>query len=334
MTNKAKDRITPLLLIPPIEYDFEEKRLKKTVQKHIEPFGGRYKAKWGKRKSLIDIHSSLEAEKMDDGVHVMQHIFTELRSNESNAIPVVGLSRSMDLKENIKDIISIDKKGLCLRVRLVELMTPGFKDDVRNLCAHMEVELSSIDLILDLEEPENFEPYSIFAKVILNAIKNIENLDGYRSFIVAGMSLKLSEIKKPGQELARHEWQLYKLLISESDGLRRPSYGDYSIETPKFLNLDMRMLKPAGKIVYTCDDTWLIPKGVSFRGNENQMVGHCEKIVNSGKYSGSYFSHGDKRIDATLSGSAGCGNLSTWKQVGVNHHLEKVVDQLSSFHAP
>jgi len=63
----VKDAILPLFVIPPVEYDFEDEKPKKTVQEHISPFALRYKTKWGKRLSLIDLHESLELELMDDG---------------------------------------------------------------------------------------------------------------------------------------------------------------------------------------------------------------------------------------------------------------------------
>jgi hypothetical protein len=334
LSEVAKDRITPLLMIPPIEYDFEEQRLKKTVQEHIETFVPRFVVKWGDRKALIDMHETLVDEVMDSGDHVLSHIFSELRKSECGAIPVLNFLKSSGYKTKVKEVISLDSGGICLRVRLPEIMNPNFNKYVSNLCAFLEIELDEIDLVLDLEEPENFEPYAVFSNVIVNGVRRIAGLSNFRSFVISGMSLKLSEIARPGDEVPRHEWNLYKVLINDLEDFRRPTYGDYTIETPKFVSMDMRMLKPAGKIVYTCDDTWLVPKGISFRGNESQMIDHCKTIVTSGKYSGVGFSFGDDRIDSTIRGADGCGNLPIWKQVGVSHHLEKVVTQLSNFHGP
>lgn len=81
----------------------------------------------------------------------------------------------------------------------------------------------------------------------------------------------------------------------------------------------MRLIKPAGKIVYATENSWLIPKGKSFRGNTSQMTDHCTTIINSGYYKESGYSHGDKQIQDTASGAVGTGNQTTWKQVGVNH---------------
>ena len=79
LKTEVKDSLLPLIVVPPVEYDFEEERPKKTVQEHIEPFAKRYGAKWGKRNSLIDLHESLEGGVMDNGSLVIIHIFVVVK---------------------------------------------------------------------------------------------------------------------------------------------------------------------------------------------------------------------------------------------------------------
>ena len=42
LDNQIKGQINPLIVVPPVEFDFEEWRAKKTVQEHIEPFAKRF----------------------------------------------------------------------------------------------------------------------------------------------------------------------------------------------------------------------------------------------------------------------------------------------------
>ena len=331
--DSVKGKIVPLIVVPPIEYDFETQSLKKTAQEHIEPFSKRLFDKWGARTVLIDFHSSMILEKMDSGDYVPLHIFSELRNKGCKGIPVTTLEREMAYNGQVKLIVAEDSSGFCLRVTLAQVIDPSFNSSVVDRCNLIGVDLDEVDLVLDLEAPDSFEPYAIFSNLIITAISRINNLAKYRSFVLSGMSLKMREVGKPGAEVPRHEWILYKLILGGLNGMRVPAYGDYTIETPAFSSLDMRMMKPAGKIAYTCDDTWLIPKGGAFRGSEHQMVDHCNAIIASGKYAGPIFSFGDKRIEDTSVGTEGCGNLSTWKQVGVNHHIETVVFQLANLRA-
>lgn len=330
----VKDAVLPLIVVPPVEYDFEEERPKKTVQEHIEPFAKRYSAKWGKRNSLIDLHESLEGATMDSGSLVITHIFDSLRSESLNAIPVVKISHDNNYLNAIKSIVSVDSKGVAIRVNMNHLMSPALDGDVQKLIAYFGINYQNVDLVIDLEVPQSFEPYAAFAKALSVAIKRISKVADFRSFSIAGMSLNLSEIRKPGGEPKRHEWLLYQRLIKELSEIRVPTFGDYTIETPEFISQDMRLLNPAGKIVYTTENTWLIPKGNSFRDNRDQMFLHCQTIIDSGHYCGQGYSAGDKRIYDTCHKIEGTGNQGTWKEVGVSHHITLVVDQLSKFHAP
>lgn len=334
LKSHIKDAVFPLIVVPPVEYDFEEERPKKTIQEHIEPFAKRYGAKWGKRNSFIDLHDSLEGASMDDGTSVVVHIFDSLRSASLNAVPVVKISHDDAHLSAIKSIISVDNKGAAIRVNFHHLMSPTLDESIRKLVAYLNLDYREVDLVIDLEVPKSFEPHTAFAKALSVAIKRISRVTDFRSFAIAGMSLNLSEVRKPGGELTRHEWLLYQQLLKELSGFRKPTFGDYTIETPEFISQDMRLLNPAGKIVYTTENTWLVSKGNSFRDNREQMISHCKTIIESGHYCGKDYSAGDKRIYDTFHEVERTGNQGTWKEVGVSHHITLVVNQLSKFHEP
>lgn len=330
---KIKEQLCPLLVIPPVEFDFEEWRPKKTVEEHIAPFPDRYLKKWGKNKAFIDLHDSLYSEFMSDGRHILHYVFEELNEKDCRPVPVVKISNDAAYWGIIKSIISTQKLGAAFRLNLADLMQPSANSVISKKIDFLKVERTEIDLILDLEQPESFEPYTVFANAIKVALSRISQLQEFRSLIIAGVSIEM-----PGPrstvEVTRHEWMLYQELITIFSSIRTPTFGDYTIESPEFIQEDMRRLNPAGKIIYTTDNSWYISKGTKFRGNEGQMTDHCRNVVNSGFYQGSSYSFGDKRIMDTLNGIENNGNLGTWKKVGVNHHITFIVDQLSKFHVP
>lgn len=328
-----KDLITPLIVIPPIEYDFELKCLKKTAQEHIETFPNRLLTKWSTRKAIIDIHDSLEHSLMDSGSSVISYIFEELLKRKSNAIPVVSLKRSSIFFDDIKTIIKQSGGGIAIRVYLADLIAPSLNVDLESVITNLGVSHDNIDLIIDIGKPDTFEPYADFSKALLHRLTSITNLKQFRSFVFTATGLNITKIKPPGAEVVRHEWLLYQKLANDLKAIRVPSYGDYAIETPEFSEMDMRTIKPAGKIIYTGDSVWFVSKGSAFRGNEAQMIKLCEEVMSSAHWEGKGYSHGDERIHETQAKIKNTGNLSTWKQVGVSHHLVKVVHQLAKFHA-
>jgi Beta protein len=47
---------------------------------------------------------------------------------------------------------------------------------------------------------------------------------------------------------------------------------------------------------------------------------------------GAGFSPGSAYIESCRTGGASTGNLSTWRWVGTNHHMTKVVNDLANLH--
>lgn len=331
LASEIKDSVVPLVIIPPREFDFEENKMKKTVHEHVETFPKRLKQKWSTRLALIDTHESLEDEKMDDGRLVIEYVLEETKSLGCEVVPVVGLKRRSLYLDSAKAFTAGSGCGIALRIRLDELNSPTVSADVNALLKYLSVPWDNVDLIVDLGDPGNFQPYQVFAKVIAGAVSKIAGCKSSRSTTFVGTSLKLSNVKKPGATQPRHEWSLYKELRSEIEKyMPAPSFGDYSIEAPDFAEgIDMRMVKPGGKIVYTTIDSWFIPKGGAFRTNTAQMIGHCNAIISSGHYMNRHYCKGDERIEDTANKVKNCGSLTTWKGVGVNHHITFVVRQIA-----
>lgn len=332
LKSKIKDKITPLIVIPPREYDFEEGRMKKTVHEHIEPFAKRLKAKWADRLAFIDLHDSLEEESMDTGEGVVSFVLRASITEKCKPRPIIGIKKSDNYIKQVKSFFK-QTNGAALRLSLEETMGQSPNIAIDNLLEKAGLTPTSIDLIIDIGAPESFEPYKAFANAITQSIFSINNLKNYRSITIAGTSLNLSKVKKPGATVKRHEWTLYLEILSLCSKFSiQPSFGDYTIETPSFSNLDMRKMKPSGKIVYATEDSWHIRKGGVFREDPSQMKDHCEAIISSGHYMDKDFSKGDYRIYETANELDNYGNLTTWKNVAVNHHITVVVTQIANLH--
>src|SRR5262245_46446229 len=82
LSSDAKDKIVQLITTQEIEFDFEERRAKKSVQEHVSPFSARYQSKWGGRPSWIGTHATIADATMDDGRDIFTYIFDGLREFE------------------------------------------------------------------------------------------------------------------------------------------------------------------------------------------------------------------------------------------------------------
>lgn len=323
-----KNNLYPLFVIPPIEFDFEEQKPKKTADKHVEKIADRLYGKWGRLPALVDIDSSLHVEIVSGGRSVPEFIFDELDSKGIVFSPVIQLEYSADYIAAAKASWLSTNNGICLRVQLDLLADLDNVDAIQDLIALLECPESYIDLVIDFRKGATYEPIEDLVTVTSALLSNIPNLVHYRSLYIAGTSLDLGQVKKPGAQQIRQDWLFYQSLHSAlKNDFKNLGFGDYTIETPEFSSVDMRMMRPAAKLVYSYENEWVILKGTSFRNNTSQMVDLCYQLISSHYYYGNSFSQGDQKIYDCAHQNCSTGNLSTWKETAVSHHLSLVVKQ-------
>ena len=330
-----KDRTMPLICIPEVGFDFAEEKLKTTVNDHVLPFVKQYSKKWGARPAWVALHDNISVGRMDNGSHVFDYIFDDLRQYHAHAAPAVSLGSDSDTVAAAARAIGRDGHGAGIRVRLKDLMDrePGKK--VIKLANELSLPLEEADLIIDLRAP-NFEPYQTFAKLLIATLDRFDDLSIFRNMVLISTAFP-ERIARGIDEIPRHDWLFYKnLLATLPNGMRRPVYGDYTVVHPEFTAMDMRMIKPASKIVYTTAETWATCKGNAFRDNREQMHDHCETIVNNHKFQfrGPGFSYGDDYIARCAKRLEGPSNLTLWKCITINHHITTAVDNLARMYAP
>src|ERR1051326_5767886 len=317
LTRDAVKTITPLIEVPEMGFDFETGTTRKTLDKHLEPFAKRVAEKWG-RPCFVDLNRLTPSCRMANGRHPVQFAFDDLRARACLAVPVTGLNRDEAYQSAIAEVISRDQRGLCLRLQIGEGAKPNLKDQLDALL-NKTAPPSHCDLILDLGAP-NFTPLEGFSKVVEALIRRLSYLRNWRTFTLLGTSFppSMAEIKLSPVSLPRNEWLLYRLVAANlaKVGIRIPAFGDYSINYPNSLPLDMRLLKPSATIRYTTPSGWLIVKGPNVRDNQfEQYRDHCRTVMRSPTYSGPAFSAGDKYISDCARGVASTGNLTTWRRV-------------------
>jgi hypothetical protein len=330
-----KDRIVPLLEITPPEFDFETGKPAKSLDDHLRKFGPRLETKWGTRLALVDAGLIDPAARLIGGRHPLIGLFADARARGGRIVPVTALDRDSAYQQAVKDIHAIDEQGACLRCSLDEAASEDFDVNVADLCDQLGIEIEDMDLVLDLRAA-NFTPLDGLATLIHTTMLDATSFAAARSLTIVSSAFpgSMANVTGPMQIWPRLEWSLYKKLIDEaSEGSRLPAFGDYVISPPDLVTGDMRILKPSASIRYAIDDAWIIIKGPNVRDNGyGQYKGHCNSVVNATGYLGAAFSAGSDYVKKCGAGTANTGNLTTWRWVGTNHHLAKVVHDLSTFH--
>lgn len=336
LSASARQIITPLIEVPEKGFDFETRTDKKTIDDHLAPFPKRVASFWKKKTCFVDLSLIASAERMSRGVHPVTHVFQELSARGCSAIPVTGLSRDRHYHRAAVQAAMDGKRGLCLRITVEEAVRPSLQSSI-NALLDGEFKPEECDLIFDLKAP-NYFPIHGFAKALEPLIKRFPDLNRWRTFTLIGTSFPghMGEIKTTSATIPRNEWILYKTIAKtlSNAGDRIPSFGDYTINHPNMLPKDMRLLKPSATIRYATDDAWLIVKGRNVRDHAyGQYRSLAKSVIADSLFLGATFSKGAEYIRDCANGNESTGNLSTWRWVGTNQHLEKVARDLANFFA-
>lgn len=335
LKKSSKNAITPLIEIPEIGWDFETKSLKHTIDEHLSPMAKRIRNKWGKDHCFVDLKILDPSMRMATLIHPLEYIFEQLRTLQCKAIPVTSLDSDFAYNQAVKSTNTTDGLGICLRIALADAAGKGFKLGIDNLLNSLGAKPKECDLILDIGSP-NFEPIEGFSKLLQITISKIPHLYNWRTFTILGGSFPstVAEIRGRLSTVTRSEWILYKDLSKQLNhtGTRIPRFGDYTISHPGVTQLDMRLVKPASKLIYTINDAFYVRKGPNVRDNGfTQYRTFCRDLIKSPLYLGDKFSSGDNYIHGCANNTETTGNLTTWKWVGTNHHIEKQLADLSNF---
>ncbi len=327
-----RQHVVPLIEVTPPEWDFEEGRPKKTLAQQLEPFASRLKVKWGSQPAFLDTHLLKPTDRMPGGLHPLTYLLEGTRADGAQLIPVTGLERDVAHYDAVRAAASLDEFGIAVRCSLDEIADPDFSTSFTSVVGHLGVGPSDVDLIVDLAA-KNFEPLNDLVDLVSALFQSDPVYGQVRSLILIGTSFpnSMGDIKGPSQTVPRMEWKLYKQLVAGLPAdFQPPTFGDYTISSADIPGGDMRLLKPAASVRYTIDDAWLITKGSNVRDNGfEQFRDRCGDVVASGKALPPGYSAGSDYVRGCHAKTEKTGNLTTWRWVGTNHHITKVVDDLA-----
>lgn len=337
LPDSVKDRTVPLIEITPPDFDFETWTPSKTIDQHLGTFATRFHKKWGVRLALLDCGLLEPTALMQGGKHPLQYLCEEAFARGATIVPVIRLHSNAAYGSAAAAANAMMQTGVALRCSLDEAMDPDFDANVGALLQQIGVALADCDVILDLEAP-SWEPHDVLVGIVAAAILASNTMANARSLTLAGTSFpaSMAEVTGPLQFWPRREWTFYRALLGAlGSTARKPTFSDYAIAANGYSQMDMRKVKPSATIRYTCDDGWLIAKGVNVRDNGFGQYRGCSGIVTgSSQFLGSGYSPGSDYIEACRDGNASTGSLTTWRWVGSNHHITKVVNDLAILFGP
>jgi hypothetical protein len=338
LNDAARSKLTPLIEIPPVPWDFEKKIPQKSLDSHLEKVAAKLLKSWGKEHPIfLDTLWLAGPAKMKNGLHPLTYILQAGRTLDLKIVPVTGFMRERGHVDICKSAHRDDKRGVCLRLLREDLMSnDGPGSDLQRLLDELSASPREVDLLLDLRSLATGQATETAETIKL--IRRIPELRRWRSFTICGTSFPSTLANLPMEAcsyIARLEWGLWNGLREQlPEETRQPTFGDYAIAHPEPSEVDPRIMKASAAIRYTSSNNWLVVRGRGLKKYKfDQFYALSRNLTRRPEYRGKDFSWGDGYIEGCGRQVFGKGNLTTWRQVGTSHHLAFVLDQIASLSA-
>lgn len=304
----------------------------KTFEKHITATIG-YLKKWHKENLIyIDGYMIQEGELVFSGQHYMKYVFDELRKDRFNIIPVISNITNDDYNKVVKSIIKKDKKGICIRMFRSEIT--DLNSELDSLLNFLEIEQSSVDLLLDLESVEDLTVDEIY-RWSVSKISELNHLSNYRSLVISGGNFPINLVKLKADQIhiiPRKHWLAWQQICNSSEVERIPAYSDYAISHPQMSEFGEGIPNASASIRYTHGPDYVIYRGKGTRQHHyDQFFNISESLINSVDFEGQEHCAGDIFIHKCGTEKEKPGSLTTWRWVGTVHHITVVANQLLQF---
>lgn len=329
-----KQQLLPVIEIPPIPWDYENETEARSIDDHLAKLPENLQQAWGIESSIaIDMPSGMLELNMQDGRSPITYIYEECRAANINIEPTVCLGHPIAHINAARDVIRDGAPGVCLRIQVDDFESDDIAQDIADLLETLQISEEQVDLILDFKSIEAGN-HSVFAMAVRGSMSMIPNMNDWRTLALASTAFpqNLSGIESNMiSEITRSDWLLWKGIHDKPGSLRIPVYSDYGISHPEIPDLDPRIMRASASIRYTTEDKWLIVKGRGVRmAGYDQFRQLCRALVAREEYDRPEFSAGDRFISECASGEGGVGNLTTWRRVGTNHHVKRVLHQIAN----
>lgn len=342
-SRKVRERFTPLIEIPPIPPKYidgqDEPVPAKNIAEHVNDVANSFvKALGADDPVLVDGFYIEEEQTLEGDIEPIERFF-ELLRGRAKCIPVTGLDRVQEYGAAIKNILSTDDRGCCLR--LVEEDLEGMSDlepQIKSLLKFLDIDAPKVHLLLD------FGPAVPSRSALPYQINALPRLKDWRTLTISSSSFpaNLENVARNSlEELERKEWSVWTSLRAKRKTLGRiPTFGDYAINHPELIEIDPRLMRMSPNIRYTAELNFVIAKGEAYpRKKEStkkaglapsdQYPKLAQRIIDHPSWRGRKFSWGDAFIEE-CSQKKRVGSATNWRAVGTCHHIASVVQQIAS----
>ncbi len=282
----------------------------------------------------VDLHSIAPEHVTTDGSPALEALCANLHGLGLAFTPVFGFDHEPELWDRVARIAAREGRGLTLRLKIDDL-EQGDETiaDVIERLRFAGIPASATRILIDLESLGEMDAVALvrlrgltqdFVDIALTGADF-----GLISIAASSMPKDVGSVSKEGvRSFYRQEMPLWLNVAAgvPSEGI---AFGDYGIVHPNFSDKIIATNANA-KIRYTKGLHHHVFRGHSLRDGlkYQQYHGLAKRVVSSSVYLGRDYSFGDDYAWRCANFEASSGNLGTWVEADMNHHLVHVAAQL------
>lgn len=318
LTALLKAHMTPIIEPTPNKFnDYNQNNAQKMI--------GELNKNWGSGLMFVDCH--LVADSVQ-GI-LLEDLYSLSADADISLNPVIGLERPETYRQIVQDIIGQTNTDVAFRVTADELTGANFRNRIDRSLNDLNIHPQKVHVIIDYGF---LQTQAMDFSDIYRCLPHIQNWESL-TVLAGAFPLDLTQFYPAGiYRQPRYEWLCWQRAILESKGVRKPSFGDYTIQHPNFIEPPERS-NPSASIRYTYEEDWIIMRGEGLRGEDSpgydQYISNARLLCAQDEFCGARFSVGDQYISDIAQYQNTTGNPGSWLRAGINHHLVFVCQQIS-----
>lgn len=320
--------VLPRLIVPPAGERDDTTQPQLFEGRSLPDIGSPLNSHWRGRQVLVEATHLVAEHNRDDTEQWLPNMFNRARASGSLPIPLVQM----------RDLISDDLGGYraCIDrsadLQFGIVISSSDIDDKEALAKTVGT-LNSLGLsaqncliIADFHDADLSVP-GIVAPIIGAALEALQLLAPWKQVVFQGTNYP---DKNPADEklsclVPRSEWSAWNQAVAfDPSTAKHLLFGDYAADCAT-LSFGKGGGSPIRHYRYTTPDDWYVARGASSGTHDEVMREVCQRILDSGHFTGREFSSADDFIFLTAKGQAGPGSATTWRAINTTHHITRVV---------
>lgn len=333
----SRGSLTPLFVVEPIPWDFDNDEPAKTVDEHLSARPQELVDSWGIGAAFVDL-TFIDDSPMIAGEHPLVWFTSQCAALGLPLVPVVAIGRSDAYRAATAVVVARDGLGACVRLPVPEWPS-GSSVDIDALLLDLSLDPEDVDLVLDVGDEVAAAP-GMTERAVRTELGTLPYLADWRSLVVASSGMPRTMPGGRGVHvLPRFDWRLYRELVLRAPPARLPTFADYAIaHSDPSLDVNPRFMSMSATLRYTAADDWLVSKGALFRASGGRGQGAAAvppAAAALAAHPDFLRGHCGGEVwvqDAATGGPT--GNAETWRRYATRHHLELVPEHLAILHGP